>query len=353
MSDYNLIEIKPNDKRNRAKQETLLKAEGLETDKNLDYSIGLFDEDYKLAATGSCYKNTLRCMAVDSALQGEGLLNQLLTYLTEYQLARGYKDLFLYTKCSSAKFFSDLGFNEIARVDQKIVFMENKKNGFSSYLNRLKEKSPQQNTDQKGCAAIVMNANPFTLGHQHLVEQAASESSLVHLFVVSEDSSLVPFSIRYHLVKEGTKHLTNIVYHTTDSYMISNATFPSYFLKEEDTVVRSHAALDISIFLQIAKTLSIEKRYVGEEPFSHITGLYNEVMSAELKQNGLNCIVIPRKKNLVSAISASAVRALIAKEQWEELKDYVPLSTYDYLLTEDCKLLREQIRLANPEFPVA
>ena len=41
-------------------------------------------------------------------------------------------------------------------------------------------------------AAIVMNANPFTLGHQYLVEKAAAENDLVHLFMVSEDASLFP-----------------------------------------------------------------------------------------------------------------------------------------------------------------
>ena len=77
MSEYIISEIKKSDKRNRKKQIDLLKQEGIDIDDNLDYSIGLFDEDYRMVATGSCFDNTLRCMAVDSACQGEGLMNQV------------------------------------------------------------------------------------------------------------------------------------------------------------------------------------------------------------------------------------------------------------------------------------
>ena len=72
-----------------------------------------------------------------------------------------------------------------------------------------------------------MNANPFTLGHQYLVETAAASCDLLHLFIVSEDSSLVPFSVRKKLVMEGTAHLKNICYHESGPYIISSATFPS------------------------------------------------------------------------------------------------------------------------------
>ena len=56
-------------------------------------------------------------------------------------------------------------------------------------------------------AALVMNANPFTLGHQYLAENAAAACDILHLFVVSEDASLVPFAVRKWLAAEGVKHL--------------------------------------------------------------------------------------------------------------------------------------------------
>ena len=125
MSDYTVSRISPTDKRAVRQMDALLEKEGIERDKNLDYSIGLFDDDYNLVATGSCFANTLRCMAVSSEHQGEGLMNQVISHLIEYQYSRGNTSLFLYTKCNTARFFGDLGFYEIARVEGKVVFMEN------------------------------------------------------------------------------------------------------------------------------------------------------------------------------------------------------------------------------------
>ena len=131
MAEFTLSTIRPDDKRSIRKLDALLEKEGIERDRNLDYTVGLFDSDYRLAATGSCFGNTLRCMAVDSDFQGEGLLNQVVSHLMDYEYERGILDLFLYTKCSTALFFNSLGFYEIARVPERVVFMENRKNGFS------------------------------------------------------------------------------------------------------------------------------------------------------------------------------------------------------------------------------
>ena len=225
MSDYIITQIRQADKYGNHLVDELLAAEGIRRDANLDYTCGMYDDEMNLIATGSCFGNTLRCMAVSHTHQGEGLMNSIVSHLIEVQFSRENTHLFLYTKCDSARFFGDLGFYEIARINGQIVFMENKRTGFSSYLNSLekqKESAPR-------IAALVMNANPFTLGHQYLVEKAASENDILHLFIVSEDASLVPFSVRKKLVMEGTAHLKNIRYHDSGPYIISNATFPSYF----------------------------------------------------------------------------------------------------------------------------
>ena len=113
--------------------------------------------------------------------------------------------LFVYTKPGSAKFFKDLGFSEIAEVPGLLVFLENRRDGFSGYLKRLeKKKRPGQ------AAAIVMNANPFTLGHRHLVETAAAENDWLHLFLLSEEAGPIPFAVRKKLVQEGVADLPNV-----------------------------------------------------------------------------------------------------------------------------------------------
>lgn len=72
---------------------------------------------------------------------GEGLMNQIISHLIEFQYSRGNTSLFLYTKCNTARFFGDLGFYEIARVEGKVVFMENRRTGFSDYLKRLQRET--------------------------------------------------------------------------------------------------------------------------------------------------------------------------------------------------------------------
>lgn len=356
MSEYAISQIYPSDRRANTQINELPLAEGIRRDANLDYTCGMYDEEMNIIATGSCFGNTLRCMAVSNAHQGEGLMNQIVTHLISIQFERGNTHLFLYTKCNSAKFFGDLGFYEIARIDGQIVFMENRKTGFTSYLEKLKKETEQSEVfRQFSCndsaktkiAALVMNANPFTLGHQYLVEKAASENDILHLFIVSEDQSLVPFSVRKKLVLEGTAHLKNIIYHESGPYIISNATFPSYFQKDADAVMESHANLDLTIFVRIAQTLGINYRYVGEEPNSQVTGIYNEIMAKKLPENQIACKIIPRKEANGSVISASTVRTALKSGKMELLKTLVPETTLRYFQSEEAAPVIEKIKAAQ------
>ncbi len=355
MSEYHVSRIMENDPREQKKLAALLEKEGIRKDQNLDYTLGLYDEDYNLAATGSCCGNTLRCMAVDSSHQGEGLLNQVISHLIQYEYEQGIIDLFLYTKYDKSIFFGDLGFYEIARANGTVVFMENRKNGFSSYLTQLKKETDRHlsanpslsDEDSRPVGAIVMNANPFTLGHLHLVTSASTACRLVHVFVVSEDSSLIPFSVRYQLVKEGCAHLPNVVLHQTGSYLISNATFPSYFIKDTDTVIESHARLDTAVFEKIAQALGIRVRFAGEEPFSHVTAIYNSVMEHSLPEYGVEFRILPRKEGTEGAISASRVREVLRTGSVEAIRDWVPETTYRYFRSETALPVLETIRAAS------
>lgn len=192
-----------------------------------------------------------------------------------------------------------------------------------------------------------MNANPFTLGHQYLVEKAASENDILHLFIVSEDASLVPFSVRKKLVMEGTAHLKNIRYHDSGPYIISNATFPSYFQKDEQAVIESHAMLDLTVFTKIASALGINRRYVGEEPTSLVTGIYNQIMSEKLPENGIECVIVPRKENKGAVISASTVRQALKEENWPLLEELVPETTLNYFKSPDVRPVIDKIQASE------
>ena len=342
MADYRITEVLPADKTTLAQVDTLLQQEGIRRDGNLDYICAMLDENGQVIGTGSCFGNTLRCFAVSREYQGEGLLNQIVTHLIEQQCARGNLHLFLYTKVQSAKFFEDLGFCEITRVENRLVFMENRPDGFARYLRGL---AAAKTTGKS--AAIVMNANPFTRGHQYLVEKAAAACDTLHLFIVSEDASLVPFAVRKKLVAEGVKHLHNVVLHDSGPYIISNATFPSYFLKDEAAVIDGHARLDLAVFARIAGALNITARYVGEEPASQVTGLYNEIMREQLPKAGIDCIVVPRKEADGKAISASTVRQCLQSDDWDTLKTLLPQTSLAYFRSPEAAPVLERIRKAD------
>lgn len=333
MTDSFVSQVDFRDKRSLEAVDKLLSEEGLHRETHLDYICAMFDEDGCAVATGSCAGNTLRCFAVNRSRQGEGLLNQVLSHLITVQAARGNTRLFLYTKPDTARFFGDLGFYEIARVSDKLVFMENRRGGFESYLMGLGEPA-----DAGISAAVVMNANPFTLGHQYLVEQASASCDTLHLFVVSEDVSLFPFAVRRRLVAEGVQHLPNVILHDCGPYIISQATFPSYFLLDEEAVSEVQARLDLTIFCRIAKALNISERWVGEEPSSTITRLYNRVMAEELPRFGIECHEIPRKMANNTVISASIVRQCIQKGDLSSLSQLVPQTTLDYLRSPEAIL---------------
>ena len=324
-----LTTISPGDARGQKQVDALLEQEGIRRDGNLDYTCGLFDSSWRLAATGSCFGNTIRCLAVDRVRQGEGLLNQIISHLMEVQTQRGNTHLFLYTKPQSARFFGDLGFYEIVQAEG-VVFMENRRRGFSDYCAAL-ERTRREGTS----AAIVMNANPFTLGHLHLVERAAAENNAVHLFVLSEEAGPIPFAVRRRLVREGTAHLSNVICHDSGPYIISGATFPSYFLKDGDTVIRAHAALDLAVFGRIAPCLNLTRRYVGEERTSHVTALYNEEMIRRLPELGIECRVVPRLERDGQPVSASTVRQAIHDGRLEDIRPLIPGAAWNYFTSPE------------------
>ena len=332
-------EIYPNDFRTNAQMDELLQREGIRRDKNLDYSCGAFDDDGILIGTGSSYKNTLRCLAVSGEHRGEGLMNQVVSHLMEREIQQGYSHVFLYTKEKNAGIFRDLGFYEIVRVENELVFLENRRDGFARYLKRL-----EQTRREGRSAAVVLNANPFTLGHRHLVEQASSENDWLHLFLLSEEAGPIPFSVRKKLVLEGTADLKNVIFHETGPYIISSVTFPSYFLRDEDTAILAHAKLDLAVFERIAAILGITVRYAGEEKSSHVTSLYNESMAEMLPKQGIRFREIPRLSIDGEIVSASTVRQAIHDGHQERIAFMLPESTKRYLESAEAGEVLSAIR---------
>ncbi len=367
----------------RRDREQILAAAGLRPETAVE-TWGLYDNN-QLAAVGSRTGNILKCLAVAPEYQAgkafDLITAKLLQAVTADQIRRqgdvsflsgfdrdereeiwpvpGWDSVFVYTKTASAQAFSWLGFEILEFVDNKLVLMEKagKSGDLKGYLDFIRRRSVRclcpddpisdQITADKydDCpqvraagassgtiSALVMHANPFTLGHLYLAELAAAESSLVHVFVLSEESQDFPALDRLLLVKEATKHLTNLIVHPTGPYLVSAATFPSYFLPADEDVTVLQATLDAKIFLhRIAPALHIRRRYLGTEPISHTTELYNQMLS-EVFGDELELAVVPRMETEDGRpISASRVRKAYREDTWQELADLVPPATLEYL----------------------
>ena len=307
------------------KWKIFLKSAHLSPDLQAD-STALVWENGEIIACGSRLGNLLKCIAVDENHRGEDLTASVLTTLRQDAFKNGYSHLFLYTKPENKFLFSSLLFYPIAQTD-RVLLMENKKGGIDKFLAEL----PAEVSGGKvGC--IVMNCNPFTLGHRYLIETASKECDKVYIFVLSEEQSRFSAKDRMEMVKRGTADLNNVTVLPTGPYMISSATFPTYFLKETLNTSDVQCKLDIEVFTKyFVPHFSITHRYVGSEPLCPVTNSYNKLLSENLPKHNVELIEITRKEQVGSPISASLVRKLIDEGKIEATKKLLPKTTFEYL----------------------
>jgi [citrate (pro-3S)-lyase] ligase len=137
-----------------------------------------------------------RCL---SHLTGEGVSLKLLTELLTLAYELNRSELFLFTKPENSVLFSGAGFWPIAQAGTLAVLMENSSERLARFCRQL----AMYRQPGKTIGAIVMNANPFTLGHRYLIEQAAARCDWLHLFVVKEDASQFRYTDRWALIEQG------------------------------------------------------------------------------------------------------------------------------------------------------
>ena len=303
-----------------------LKSCDLDYDEAICFTAALMEDD-EIIASGSLDGMTIKCIAVSAARQGEDLTSQIMTVLLQEAAARGGKHLMLYTKPRNQYMFRAFGFHPVIRTADCLM-MENRRSGLADFLAGIER--PADDRGPIGC--IVANCNPFTKGHRHLFETAAGECAWLHLFVLSEDRSMFSAAERLAMVKAGCADLENVLIHTTGPYMVSASTFPNYFIKDKAKVEDIHCEVDVHLFGErIAPALGITKRYVGTEPNCAVTGHYNEQMKQLLPRYGIELIEIERKTASGSAISASRVREMIARRDYDKLGELLPESSLKYI----------------------
>ena len=242
-----------------------------ENDLSVDTTVEVFitvTRDEKLIACGGIAGNIIKCVAISESVRGEGLALTLATELINLAYERHSTHLFIYTKTEYEALFRQCGFSTLTSVPGVMVLMENSATRLKRYAESLKKFRHPGN--KIGC--IVMNANPFTKGHRYLIQQAAAQCDWLHLFLVKEDSSRFPYEDRLDLVLKGTADIPRLTVHRGSEYIISRATFPCYFIKEQSVINHCYTEIDLKIFRQyLAPALGVTHRFVGTEPFCRVT----------------------------------------------------------------------------------
>ncbi|MBP1549867.1 MAG: adenylyltransferase/cytidyltransferase family protein [Oscillospiraceae bacterium] len=202
----------------------------------------------------------------------------------------------------------------------------------NEYKSKISDIYENKMHSSENVGAIVMNANPFTLGHRYLIEEAAKQCEYLLVFVVQEDKSFFPFKDRFELVCQGTKDLENVIVVESGEFIISSLTFEGYFNKSQlqDRVIDT--SNDVTLFAkEIAPAANIKVRFAGSEPIDKVTAQYNRNMETILPLYNIEFKEIDRKTNGSNVISASEVRRLLKDKQWDKLREFVPTTTFEYL----------------------
>ena len=353
--------LNPATPRQRQRIEAFLKRNGLRID-DMNYYAAVLDDDGEMIAGGGLKDDVIKCVAVDDAHKGEAIANTLVSHLISHANQEGYGCIKLFTKPKNRQLFESLSFRLLAEAPEAIL-METGIGGISNTveaLKKIKEESekykeynkeckedskecrentsylntstPQHlNTTMQPTGCIVMNCNPFTLGHRYLVESASRMVEHLFVIVVREDRSAFSYQERMAMVTAGTADLKNVTVCDGNEYAISNTTFPTYFLKRLDDAADTQMLLDLDLFRRhIAPALGAEVRFVGTEPTDELTRRYNELMMKSLGKD--HVVQIPRLENGGVAVSASRVRRAMDSNSLKEAAQLVPPTTLPYII---------------------
>lgn len=367
--------LNPTTPRQRQRIEAFLKRNGLRFD-DMHYYAAVTDDDGEMIAGGGLKGNVIKCVAVDDAHKGEAIANTLISHLIAHANEEGHSNVMLFTKPKNRQLFESLSFRLLAEAPEAVL-METGIGGINNMVEQLKkikeesEKYKEYNKeckeDSKECkenseeckeeektnlntstpqhlntstpqplttttplrGVVVMNCNPFTLGHRYLIEQAAKQVERLFVMVVREDCSLFAYAERKAMVEQGVAHLENVTVIDGSEYAISQATFPTYFLKRLDDAADTQMLLDLDLFSRhIAPALGATVRFVGTEPTDRLTRRYNQLMHEVLA----DVREIVRLEKEGNAVSASRVRKAMEHGDMSTIRQLVPPTTLPYII---------------------
>lgn len=314
---------------NRERVTAFLAANGLRLDALDYYAVVTAVGDDQILAGGGLDKDIIKCIAVSDTLRDEGISATLVSHLMSIAMSRQYEAVKVFTKPSNQKIFESLGFHLLAEAP-KAILLENGLSGWLTYERYLKSLRREGKS-----GLIVMNANPFTRGHRFLISQAARQVDTLFIIPVKEDRSEFSYAERKAMLEAGCSDFENVIVCEGSDYIISAATFPTYFLKELDEAATTQMSLDLSLFAKrVAPALGAKIRFVGSEPLDAMTQRYNELMHEILPLEGISVVEIARLSEEDRAISASAVRAALAEGKFSKAAPKAFPTTIPYLLAK-------------------
>lgn len=353
--------LNPTTPRQRQRIEEFLKRNGLRFD-DMHYYAAITDDDGEMIAGGGLKGNVIKCVAVDDAHKGEAIANTLISHLIAHANEEGHSNVMLFTKPKNRQLFESLSFRLLAEAPEAVL-METGIGGINNTveaLKKIKEEGEVCKENNQECkkeektnlnittpqhlnpstpqplttttprrGVIVMNSNPFTLGHRYLIEQAAKQVERLFVMVVREDCSLFAYAERKAMVEQGVAHLKNVTVIDGSEYAISQATFPTYFLKRLDDAADTQMLLDLDLFRRhIAPALGTTVRFVGTEPTDRLTRRYNQLMH-EVLADVRETARLEKKGN---AVSASRVRKAMEQGDMSTIRQLVPPTTLPYII---------------------
>lgn len=360
--------LNPATPRQRQRIEAFLKRNALRID-DMNYYAAVLDDDGEMIAGGGLKDDVIKCVAVDDAHKGEAIANTLVSHLISHANQEGYGCIKLFTKPKNRQLFESLSFRLLAEAPEAIL-METGIGGISNTveaLKKIKEESEKYKEYNKECkedskeckeeektnlntstshhhttttpqhlnttlprgGVVVMNCNPFTLGHRYLIEQAAKQVERLYVMVVREDCSLFAYTERKAMVEQGVADIENVNVIDGSDYAISRATFPTYFLKRLDDAADTQMLLDLDLFRRhIAPALGATVRFVGTEPTDKLTRRYNQLMHDALK----DVRETARLEKDGNAVSASRVRKAMEEGDMNTIRQLVPPTTLPYII---------------------
>ena len=313
----------------RRQVEDFLGRNGLRLEE-VDLYMAVLSDDGEILAGGGLSRDVIKCIAVSGTARSLGLSVPLVSRLVSVAAEGGFTNVKVFTKPENQAVFESLGFRLLAEAPQAVL-MENGR-GLEDYCAYLRA--------HRADGVIVMNANPFTLGHRFLVEQASmsfrapeGRRNLVVL-PVKEEASRFPYAERLEMIRRGCDGIADVV--EGSDYQISAATFPTYFLKNLSDASETQMRLDLDLFgRHIAPALGATVRFVGSEPADPLTARYNALMKEILPSHGVQVVEIKRLKSSDGRfVSASRVREQLDKGSYSAAKALTPVLTWPYLMAD-------------------